>query len=69
MAFGHTLSLSPEMGSSEANMVARGRGSLGRGGESPERATYSRQSSCEPEILEDPRARGGGGGGSGEKNF
>jgi hypothetical protein len=69
MAFGHTLSLSPEMGSSEANMVARGRGSLGRGGESPERATYSRQSSCEPEILEDPRARGGGGGGSVETKF
>jgi hypothetical protein len=42
LAFGHALSLSPKMGSGEADMVARGRGSLRRGGESLERATYSR---------------------------
>jgi hypothetical protein len=54
------------MGSGEADMVAQGRGSLGQGGESPERATYLRQSSSKLEIAEDPHE---GGGGSVETEF
>jgi hypothetical protein len=50
------------MGSGEADMVVQGRGSLGRGGESPERATYLRHSSSKVEILEDPPPPPGGGG-------
>jgi hypothetical protein len=51
-AFGLALSLSPKIGSGEANMAVLGRGCLGRGGDSPEYVTYSRPSSGESEILE-----------------
>lgn len=51
-AFGLALSLSPEIGSGEADMVVLGRGCLGRGGDSPEYVTYLRASSGESEILE-----------------
>jgi hypothetical protein len=67
LVFGHALSLSPDMGSGEADMAALWRGSLGRGRDAPEHVTYSEPSSGESKISEDPR--GGGGGGRSGRSF
>jgi hypothetical protein len=50
LAFRLALSLSPEIGSGEADM-----GCLGQGGDSPEHVAYSRPSLGESEISKGPR--------------